>query len=72
MKLYLLTNIGARHLDIYSHHLVRAKTEESARYLASQMAIPEAREIWLSSDKSSCHIITIDGEIGIVFSSIVS
>ena len=59
--LYLLKNIVMRAYDCTNGVIVRAKTEEEARHLASKVRGDEGREVWLNEKYSTIEIIKSRG-----------
>lgn len=72
MKIWLLTNNNTSEYDSYHGHVVRAKTEENARYIASQVCRDEDSDTWLDSQKSKCVQITTHGEEKIILSDFIA
>ncbi len=69
MRLYSVCRIGTCGWDEYLGFVIRATSEESARYMASQSAADEGRAVWLDPEKTRCEVVPELGEEGIVLAS---
>jgi hypothetical protein len=68
-KLYLLSSKEPIGWDQSDSFVVRAKSEEEARLLASGSAGAEGKERWLNPSRSSCEILSSEGASGIIIDS---
>lgn len=67
MKLYLLSALAKPvDYDCVSRVAVRAKSEKRARELAGGIAGDEGAEFWHDKKKSSCSVITQEGDEGVI------
>ena len=67
MKLWLLTRIDTRPAwDVANGFVVRALTEDHARFLAAQQAGDEGQACWLAPTTSRCVELDGGGPPGIV------
>ncbi len=69
MKLWVLGRLGEVGYDEYGGFVARATTEQEARTYASEQAGDEGAETWLDPVLSSCVILPVRGEAGIVMDS---
>jgi len=77
MKLYILRPIKGRRewtpwYDKCFGLVVRAKSEEEARVIASHEAGDEGGKAWLNDCASTCEVLSTKGEIGIVIKDFAS
>lgn len=63
---YLLQRIGRVGWDENRRMLIRACTEESARLIASQNSRDEGSEVWKNPNCTTCVIIPVQGESGLL------
>jgi hypothetical protein len=59
--IYLLTRIGDTEYDEYDAKIIRAKTENEARYIANETTGDEGR-IWDNATLVKCENIDSDGD----------
>ena len=71
MKLWVL-KLKQPTWDTMKAIVVRAKTEESARKLASTVAYSEGKAAWSNSSKTSCEELSSEGESEIIVKSYAS
>lgn len=67
MKLWLLERGGD--YDENNAAVIRAETEEEARQIADRELIPRDKGAWISSKDTTCEVLKLSGEVGIVFAS---
>ncbi len=60
MKLYLLSTVEIVGYDCFGSHMIVAKSEESARKLAAEIADDEDVDTWLNSQLSTCNRIKVN------------
>lgn len=70
MKLWKLTSRRERPEWVWPYDknhgfVVRAASEEEARFFASESASDEGAEAWMSPDSTLCELLTEDGEPGV-------
>lgn len=69
MNLYLLRRRDYDY-DEYDAHLIRASCEQQARLIAAgTITRHEDPNEWLDADKSTCELVTADGEEQVILSS---
>lgn len=69
MPIYLLVRTDSVDWEENDSVVVRASSEEAARELAAKHSAFEGPSPWLSPSKSTCEVVTVDGEDEVVLAS---
>lgn len=72
MKLWLLKANDDNGWDVADGFVVRALTDEHARFLAAQLKGDEGEKVWMSPSHSSCVEIPTDGVPDVILRSFVA
>lgn len=66
MQLWILTRKKHVGYDEHGGFVIRAKTEDEARYIASQAEYQDTKHLWHDSAETKCEPLSEVGEPGVI------